>query len=99
MMKDSVGLVLLIAVPVITSALLHYFRSKYFDASVLAALLAALIFIGIDYIDGGYVSSFFPIVLLTGTLYSLAVALAVGILFLVYRRRHSTHVEQEKQLS
>jgi predicted neutral ceramidase superfamily lipid hydrolase len=98
-MSEHTGLMVIIAVPVVTSILFHFFRSKYYDASVLAAITSALEFQLIDYFDAGFVSPFFPIMLVTSILYSLAIALIVGIPFFFYRRHHRTKNSQGAHVS
>lgn len=83
------GFLIFIAIGILTSIICHYANTRYFVASLIADAVTNLIFHAVAYIHAGYLEPFFEIALFFSSLAGLALALIVGLPFLMYRRRRS----------
>lgn len=87
--SDFQNILLIVGITILISLAFHYWRDAYLYASVFAALACSFIYQLISYIDLGYLDPLFLVSLITGTFFALAVALIVGIPFVVYRKRRA----------
>ena len=86
MSEGAIGIIILIAISVITAVAVHLFLRRYFSASLIAAVLSNAIFQFIAYLHIGYLDPFWPISLLAGGALSFAVSLMAGLIIQAYRR-------------
>ena len=86
MSEGAIGIIILIAISVITTVAVHLFLRRYFSASLIAAVLSSAIFQFIAILHVGYLDPFLPIALLVGGALAYAIALIVGLIILAYRK-------------
>ena len=90
MSEGAIGIIILIAISVITAVGVHLFLRRYFSASLISAILSNALFQFIAYLHVGYLDPFLPIALLVGGALAYAIALIVGLVFLAYRKTSKT---------
>lgn len=86
MSESSDGLIVLVGVAAVSAVLVHWRIRRYVVASILSALVAAVVFQGFVALQLGHVDPFAPIAFVLSLLVSLPLAFLVGWLFLLRRR-------------
>ena len=80
------GILILSLISIVFAVLLHMIVKKYIQASLIAGIMSAVLFIVVDYIHMGYLDPFFPFALITSSVIGFIISLVVGIPF---KRRRS----------
>lgn len=86
MSESSDGLIVLVGVAAVSAVLVHWRIRRYVVASIVSALVAAVVFQGLVALQLGHVDPFAPIAFVLSLLVSVPVAFLVGWLFLLRRR-------------
>jgi hypothetical protein len=90
MSEGTIGLLVLFAVAVISAAAWHWVLRSFPAATLLATVTAVLVFQAAAYAHLGYLDPFFMVAVATSSVLCLAVALFVGWVALIIRRRRES---------
>jgi CHASE2 domain-containing sensor protein len=86
MSESSDGLIVLIGVAAVSAVLVHWRIRRYVVASIVSALVAAVVFQGLVSLQLGHIDPFAPIAFVLSLLVTTPLAFLVGWLFLLRRR-------------
>jgi hypothetical protein len=82
-----VGVVILVAIAIVSAAIWHYRVPRFGVATVGATVSTELIFQLLAYLEAGYLDAFFLIAAFTSALLALAISIIVGLPIRARRKR------------
>lgn len=86
MSESSTGLIVLAGMTAVSAVLVHWRIRRYVVASMVSAVVAAVVFQGLVALQLGHIDPFAPIAFVLSLLVTTPLALLVGLLFLLRRR-------------
>ena len=90
MEQGQIGIIIFVIIALLSAIFFHYKLDSFWISSVLAAVVASLLFQAVGYFVLGYLDPFFMIAFTISLAVSLTISVIVGLPFAIDRKKRKT---------